>query len=249
MSALSLADIERERNKLSSRQASNEKSWNEFLESPEVPPPKRENTTLEQWTARMRDMYEGTKDAIIVALERLREKEAILRLREQSAIVSSPSRHTGAEPLTAAPPSQILLTKLNNPEYGMAEDSEIIKKDLIKFYIYYFTIQKYSEEVATQLCRTKTILDDNWFIKNKDYKKPLEDLVRGFCYKQLGNINPDVDTINVIYNLHTNPPPPFSLPTRSSSGGHKSARRVKSKCRSRSKCRSKSKSKKHRCRG
>jgi hypothetical protein len=128
MSALSLVDIERERNKLLSRQASNEKSWQEFLASPEVPPPKRGNTTLEQWTAWRRNWYEGTKTDIAEALERLREKE----LREQSAIVSSPSRHTGAEPLTAAPPSrhtvaeppsQILLTKLNNPEYGMAEDS------------------------------------------------------------------------------------------------------------------------------
>ena len=148
-----------------------------------------------------------------------------------------------------------LLTKLNNEEYGMAEEKSEIIKDLIKFYIYYFTIQKYSEEVATQLRRTKNNLDDNWFIKN--YKRQLEDLVRRFCsgIVDIVNINPDVDTINVIYNRHTNPPPTFRLPTSSSSGGHKSARRVKSKCRSRSKsrskskCRSKSKSKKHRCRG
>ena len=94
MSTLSLADIERERNKLLSRQASNDKSWREFLASPEVPLAQRGIKTLEQWTAMRRNMYEGTKASIA---------ESILRLGEQSAIVSSPSRHTGAEPLTAAP--------------------------------------------------------------------------------------------------------------------------------------------------
>jgi hypothetical protein len=253
MSTLSL-----ERNELLSRQASNEK----FKASTEVPLAHR-GKTLEEWTVWKKNWYEGTKTDIARAFEKLREKEA--RLRQQEAIVSSPSRHTVAEPLTAAPPSrhtvaepltaappsrhtvaeppsQILLTKLNNEEYGMSEDPEIIKKDLIKFYIYYFTIDKYSKEVATQLSRTKQFLDDNWFIKNKDYKKPLEDLVRTVYYQQQGNINPDVDTINVIYNRHTNPPPPFSLPRRSSGGGHKSARRGKSKSKSRSKSRSRSRS-------
>ena len=159
MSALSLADIKRERDNLLSRQASNEKWWNEFNASPAVPLAQQPlGTTIDEWTARMRNMYEGTKTDIARALEKLREQEARIRssLAAEPLTAAPPSRHTGAEP-----PSQILLTTLNNEEYGMAEDLERIKKDLIKFYIYYFTIQKYSEEVATQLHITKNNLDKN----------------------------------------------------------------------------------------
>ena len=83
MSTLSLADIEQERNKLLSRLERNEKSWQEFLASPEVPLAQRGIKTLDEWTAWKRNMYEGTKTDIARALERLREKEA--RLREQES--------------------------------------------------------------------------------------------------------------------------------------------------------------------
>jgi hypothetical protein len=122
-----------------------------------------------------------------------------------------------------------LLDRLNNPEYGLHEDKDIVKKDLIKFYIYRFTIQKYPKFDA-ELRTTNEIINNNWYMNL--YRPALEDLVRRLCYTNSFSqtFGPNDATINQIYELHTNPPPPFSLPTRpNGGGGHKSARRVKSK--------------------
>ncbi len=124
---------------------------------------------------------------------------------------------------------QNLLVRLNKPDYGLSEDMDIVKKDLIKFYIYRFTIQKYPKFDA-QLRTTNEIINANWYMNL--YRPALEDLVRRLCYENSFSqtFGPNDDTINQIYEQHTKPPPPFRLPARSNGGGgHKSARRVKSK--------------------
>jgi hypothetical protein len=122
-----------------------------------------------------------------------------------------------------------LLERLNNPEYGLSEDMDIVKKDLIKFYIYRFNIHKYPNFDA-ELRATNDIVNENWHMNL--YRPALETLVRRLCYDNSFSqtFGPNDYTINQIYEQHTNPPPPFRLPARSNGGGgHKSARRVKSK--------------------
>jgi hypothetical protein len=253
MSALNLADIEQERNKLLSRQADNEKSWNEFRASPAVPLAQQPlGTTIDAWTEKRRRMYEGTKADIARNLERLREQEARLRSSLEAEPVPAPVAHQHTDF-----PSAELIVKLNDPNYGLFDRPDI--KDLIKFYIYYYNAVKYpkkgtfAQQVDAQVIHTKRLLDR---IKSGNFMQDAhgrvgkaEYIVTHFIHTRTDGVaNPDDHTIDAMYQMYEN--------IYGQDGGHKSARRgkskSKSKCRymfkSKSKCKSKCKSK-SKCRG
>ena len=251
MSALSLADIERERKQLLSRQDSN----NEFLASPEVPLAHR-GKTLDEWTAWKRNWYETTKTSIDKAFERLREQEERIRSSLAAEPVPVPVPVTVPVPVAVAhqhtdfPPAE-LIVKLSDPNYGLFDRPDV--KGLIKFYIYYYNAVKYpkkgtfAEQVDAQVIHTKQLLDRIKSHAGGQIGKA-EYIVNHFIQTRTDGVaNPDEHTIDAMHQMYKN--------IYGQDGGHKSARRVKSKCRSRSKsrskskCRSKSKSKKHICRG
>ena len=258
MSALSLADIKRERDKLLYRQANNEEFWKEFLASPAVPLAQRGIKTLDEWTAWKRNWYEGTKTRIAEALERLRDKEERIRLslaaeaHQESAIESHAAamadyyHMSSKQPAYSRPSSDTIDVALferlkNYPEQRTGKNVYETLHDLFRFMIYDIKMDDYDPAMKEEIVAVRRVLNDDPVVL--DHLPHIAKALRDHVNDRIHKLSPDTDNWAEVDQISRK----YFDKTFRGRGGHKSARRGKS--RSKSKCRSKSKSKKHRCRG